>query len=92
MLDLGVGVDALDGLGEAFQAVHAGDQDILDATVVQVGEDAEPVMRPFLVGEIEAQQLLFALDVESQDGIDGLAGVATVLPDLVVNLDLSGSG
>ena len=29
MLDLGVGVDALDGFGEALEAVHTGDQDIL---------------------------------------------------------------
>ena len=28
ILDLGVGVDALDGFGEALEAVHTGDQDI----------------------------------------------------------------
>ena len=45
MLDLGVGVDALDGFGEALDAVHTGDQDILRAPIVEVGEHAEPVMR-----------------------------------------------
>ena len=49
MLDLGVGVDALDGFGKALEAVHAGDQDILRAPIVEVSEHAEPVMRTFPV-------------------------------------------
>ena len=52
MLDLGVGVGAIDGFGEAIEAVHTGDQDILHAPIVEVGEHAEPVMRTFPVRQV----------------------------------------
>ena len=52
MLDLGVGGDALDGLGEALEDFNTGDQEILHTPIVEVGEHAEPVMRAFLVRQV----------------------------------------
>ena len=52
MLDLGVGIDALDGFGEALESVHTSDRDILHAPIVGVGEHAEPVMRTFPVRQV----------------------------------------
>lgn len=85
VLDFGVGVDRFDGFGEAFEAVHAGDQDIFDASVVEVSEHAQPMMSAFLVREIEAEQLFPAFDVQVQKGVDGLADIAAIFFDFVVN-------
>ncbi len=52
---------------------------------MQVGEHAQPVVRAFLVRQVQAEQLLLALDVQPEQGVDGLADVASVFPDLVVN-------
>ena len=37
VLDFGVGVNGFDGFRKTLQAIDAGNQDILDATIVQVG-------------------------------------------------------
>jgi len=55
VLNLRVGVHAFDGLWEAFEAVNASDQNVLDAAVVQISENAEPVMGTFLVGQIQTE-------------------------------------
>jgi hypothetical protein len=64
VLNFGIRVDAFDSLREALQAVHTGDQDILDPSVMQIGQNAQPMVSAFLVGEIEAQELFLALDIE----------------------------
>lgn len=58
VLNLSVRIDAFDGLMEALQAVYTGDQDILDASVLQIGQNTQPVMGAFLIGEIQTQQLI----------------------------------
>ncbi|SEA99498.1 hypothetical protein SAMN02745729_11260 [Marinobacterium iners DSM 11526] len=49
VLDLGVGVNRLNGFGEALQSTDTGNQDIFDAPVVEVREYTEPVVSTFLV-------------------------------------------
>jgi hypothetical protein len=48
-LDLGPGKGSLDGLGEALETVHDGDENVLDPAVAEVAEDLGPELRP-LVG------------------------------------------
>ena len=85
VLDLGVGVDRFDGFRKAFEAIGTGNQDVFDAPVIKVGENAEPVVSAFLVGEVETKQLFFALDIQGKERIDGLADIAAILFDFVVN-------
>ena len=49
VLNLGVGVDGFDGLREAFQAIHAGNQNVFYTPVVQIGQHRQPVMSTFLI-------------------------------------------
>jgi hypothetical protein len=35
----------LDRFGEAFEAVDAGDQDVLDAALLEIGQDLQPELR-----------------------------------------------
>ena len=48
-LHLGPGIHRLYGLGEAGQAVAAGDEDVIDPAVLQFGQDVEPVLRAFVL-------------------------------------------
>lgn len=50
VLDFGFGEDTLDGRGDAFQAVHTGDQDILYSSIVEIGGHAQPVVSALLIG------------------------------------------
>jgi hypothetical protein len=52
-LDDGLREHRFDRLGEAFQAVAAGDEDVLDAAVFQLGDDFEPKLRAFVLLEPE---------------------------------------
>src|SRR5690554_3014846 len=85
VLDFSPGVKAFNRLREAFKAVDTGNQDVLDAAVMQIGEDAEPVMGAFLIGQVKTEQLLLALDIQAENGVNGLADIAAMLFDLVVN-------
>ena len=40
-LDLGLRIDRLDGFRESAQSIHAGDKDILDASVFQLGHSGD---------------------------------------------------
>src|SRR5690606_32148527 len=81
-LDLGVGVDRVDRLGEALQAIHAGDQDVLHAPVLQLRQHIEPELRAFVFRQPEPQQLLVAFQVNAQRQIDCLVDDLPVLADL----------
>ena len=53
VLNVGIGVDAFNSLRKALQAVYAGDQDVFNASVMQIGQDAQPVTGAFLIGEFQ---------------------------------------
>src|SRR5271155_1684148 len=44
----GLRIDRLDGLREALQSVHTGDEDILQTPVLQLGQHLQPELRPFV--------------------------------------------
>ena len=60
-LHLGPGIHRLYGLGEAGEAVAAGDEDVGDAPVIQFGQDVEPELRAFVPLDLKTQEFLFAL-------------------------------
>lgn len=47
LLNLGIWIDGRDGFRETSQAIHTGDQDIFDATVIQICQHRKPVVSPF---------------------------------------------
>ena len=55
VLDLGVGVQAFNGLGETLETIDTGDQDVFDTAVMQVCEHTQPVMSAFLIRQVQAQ-------------------------------------
>lgn len=59
-LHRGVGEDALERLREALEAVDARDEDVLDAAVLELGNDLEPELRALGLLEPDAQDLLAA--------------------------------
>ena len=85
MLNFGVRVDALDGLRKTFQTVNADDENVFNASVLQVSQYAEPSVSAFLIRQVQPQEFLFAIDIQAKDGINGLAHVTTVFLNFVVN-------
>ncbi len=49
-LDLGLRVHGGDGIREAFQAIDAGNQDVLGAAILQFGKHAQPALRALILG------------------------------------------
>lgn len=66
-----IGEHAPDGIGEARQTVHAGNQDVSHATVLKVGQDTEPEVSALTVRHIHAQQVLAPVLVNADDIING---------------------
>jgi hypothetical protein len=57
-LNLSFRKDGFNCFRKAFQAVHAGDENILDASVFQFGDDLHPELRAFRVGCLDAEHIL----------------------------------
>ena len=62
-LDHGVREGGGDGFGKALEAVHDGDQNILNAPVLHLVHHREPEFGPFVLGDPEAQNLALAIGV-----------------------------
>ena len=57
-LDVRFREDALDRIREPCKAVNTGDEDVFYATVLKIGQDAEPEVRPFTLGNVHAKEVL----------------------------------
>jgi len=71
-----------DRLGEAFQAVDHGDQDVAEATVLQFVHDAQPEFCALRLLDPDAQDLLGAVGQDAECDVDGLVANETLVPDL----------
>ena len=60
-------------LRKALEAVHAGNEDILHAAVLEFGDDLQPELGPLGLGHPQTQQFLLAIEVHAQGQIDRLA-------------------
>lgn len=63
-LDMGLREDAVYRIREAFQTVHAGNQDILKPPVFKLCQYVQPELCAFIFGQPYAQQFFLALGVE----------------------------
>ncbi len=79
-LDMRIGKDRPDGVGEAGKAVHAGDQYVPDAPVPELVQHVRPEPCAFVFGYPEAQDLLSAIHIDAQSHECGLACRFPVLP------------
>ena len=71
-LHVGVGKYRLDRLGKAFETVHAGDEDVLDAAIFEIREYTHPELGTFTVADPDAQHFLLAVLVDAQGDIGDL--------------------
>lgn len=65
-LDAGLRIHRVDGVRETFQAVNAGNEDIVQATILQFCQHIQPELRPFIFGQPHPQQLFLAFDINAQ--------------------------
>lgn len=61
-----LGEHRLHRLGQPFEAIHAGNVDVLHAPVAQFGEYRQPELGAFAIGQPQAQHLLVALQIHAQ--------------------------
>ena len=57
---LGIRVDGRDGIRKAGQAIYAGNQDIVNAAVFEIGQHREPEIGTLALGQVEAENLFLA--------------------------------
>ncbi len=78
--------DARDGIRKALEAIHAGDKNVLNATLLKVAKDAQPEVGALALGDIHPQQFFPPLGGKRQHIVDG-TGHRTILlvHDLVMN-------
>jgi len=65
-------VDGLYRLGEALQAIYAGDEDVLHSAVLQFGDDLHPELRALGFSGPHAEHFFQAVEVDPKGDIDGL--------------------
>lgn len=71
-LDSGLREGRRDCLGKAFQAVHNGDQDVLNPAVLQLVHHRQPEFGAFVVSDPQPQNLSQAVPVDAEGHIDGV--------------------
>lgn len=84
-LHSGLGKHGLNGIREALQAVHAGDKDVLNATVSKFGDNLQPELGAFSLGHPQAQNLLDAVQIDANGQVQGLDPHSAVIAHLDVN-------
>src|SRR6056297_1439039 len=84
-LNLRFRVYAGNGLREASQPVDAGNQDVLQAPVLQIAENLQPEVGPFALGNVRSQYQLVAIAVDAQDIVDCFVLHPALGADLVVH-------
>src|SRR5215216_39102 len=81
-LHLRLRVGRLYSVGEAGQPIHTGDEDVLDASVLQVSQHLQPGLRPLVVCDPQAEHLLAPARVDADYQVDGLVLDVRGLSDL----------
>src|SRR3954447_17983651 len=77
-----LGKDRGDGVGQPGEAVAAGDQDVAQAAVAQLGEHRVPELRALGLGDPAAQGVRAAVDVDADDQVRDLDRDRALVPDL----------
>ncbi len=85
-LHLGRGEDRLDRFGKPFQPVHTRNEDILNAPVLQLGDDLQPELRSFGFRRPHPQHILHPVDRHAERQVNGFVDD----PPLGADFDLDG--
>lgn len=81
-LNFGFRVDCVNGFQKAAEAVHSGDKNIFEATLLKLGENRQPEFCTFVLAQTQTQQILLALHVDAQRLVDRLIDNPLVLANL----------
>ena len=65
-LDLRLRVSCTDGIREAFEPIHAGDENVLHTAILELCQDAQSELGALVLGEPHAQQFLVAFEIDAQ--------------------------
>jgi len=76
----GLGEHGRNGLGEAFEAVDDGNQNISDATVLELIHDPEPEFGAFSLFDPDAQFLFAAIGQYGECNLDSLVPDKAFVP------------
>ena len=74
--------DGGDGVGEALQPIDHGEQEVLDAAVLEFVHDPQPELGALGLLDPQAQDMLVTLAIESQGQVDGLVPDHALVADL----------
>jgi site-specific DNA recombinase len=81
-LDLGLREHGGDRVGEAFQAIHDRDEDVVDTTILQLGHHPQPELRPLGLLDPQPQDLLAAVGANAEGKVDRLVADRALVADL----------
>jgi hypothetical protein len=81
-LDLRLGKGCLDGLGEALEAVHDGDEDVLNASVAQIVQHLCPELGALIGLKPQAQNVARTVWQDRQPKFDKIRGDSSELRGL----------
>lgn len=56
---------------EALQAVDAGDKDVLDSAILEVGKHTEPEVRPLTLRDVRSKKILAPVAINAENVVDG---------------------
>ena len=70
-LDLRLWIDRLDSFGEALESIHAGDEDVFDAPVLQLRDDREPELRALVLRSSHAEDFFDPLHIDANREVNG---------------------
>ncbi|MNE31938.1 hypothetical protein D3C80_1255290 [compost metagenome] len=84
-LNDGFRVDRFNGLREALEAVHAGDEDVLHATILEFGHHLQPEFGAFGLGDPQTQHFLVTGHVDADSQINRLVAHGTSVTHFDVN-------
>jgi len=79
-LDARLRIYRVDGIRKAFQAVNAGDENVVQTAIFQLCEHVQPELCPFIFGQPHTQQFFLTFDIDAQRQEHGFVDDAVVLP------------
>src|SRR5882757_9271774 len=84
-LNAGFRVDRLNGFGETLEPIDTGNEDVLHAAVLKLGHHLQPELRPFGLGDPQAQHFLVAGEVDPDRQVHRLHPHGPGITDLDVD-------
>lgn len=85
LLNLRCGIAGGNRFVKTGQVIHAGDQNILHATIAQLIQNTEPELGGFVFADPNAQYIFLSVQVDSQNHVGGFIDNLSILIDLEVD-------